>query len=140
MAVAYACFANGGYYREPTLMKGIIDKHGNIIQKVALPEKYKVFNESAVNQIDKILESVVANGNANKAYSALTINHGKTATAQSGWFENGREITHTWFCGYFEHNGKTYVVVIFKEDGISGAMDCAPVFKFISENIVNYSS
>ncbi|MBR5201843.1 MAG: penicillin-binding protein 2 [Clostridia bacterium] len=137
MAVAYACFANGGYYREPTLMKGIIDKNGNIIQKVNLPSKYRVLNDSTIKQIDNILESVVANGNANKAHSKIVINHGKTATAQSGWFENGREITHTWFCGYFSDNNKTYVIVIFKEDGTSGATDCAPVFKEISENIVN---
>ena len=137
MAVAYACFANGGYYREPTLMKGIVDKNGDIIQKVQLPQKYRVLNDSTINRIDQILESVVANGNASKAYSEIVTNHGKTATAQSGWFENGREITHTWFCGYFTHNSKTYVVVIFKEDGTSGGVDCAPVFKEISENIVS---
>ena len=136
MGVAYACFANGGYYREPTLMKGIVDKNGDIIQKVNLPSKYRVLNGSTIKETDNILESVVSNGNASKAYSEMVINHGKTATAQSGWFENGREITHTWFCGYFSYNNKTYVVVIFKEDGTSGAVDCAPVFKEISENIV----
>ena len=136
MAVAYACFANDGYYRAPTLMKGIIDKNGNIIQKVRLPEKYKVLNESTIHTLDKILESVVSNGNAKRAYSEFVVNHGKTATAQSGWYEDGREITHTWFCGYFNHNNKTYVVVIFKEDGSSGGVDCAPIFKEISENIV----
>ena len=136
MATAYACFANGGYYREPTLMKGIIDKNGNIIQKVHLPQKYRVLNDSTISRIDQILESVVSNGNASKAYSEMVTNHGKTATAQSGWYEAGREITHTWFCGYFTHNNRTYVVVIFKEDGTSGGVDCAPVFKEISENIV----
>lgn len=136
MAVAYACFANGGYYREPTLMKGIIDKNGDVIQRVKLPEKYKVLNGTTINKIDVILESVVANGNAIRAYSEIVTNHGKTATAQSGWYEDNREITHTWFCGYFTFNQKTYVSVIFKEDGSSGAVDCAPVFKEISENIV----
>lgn len=140
MAVAYACFANGGYYRAPTLMKGIIDKNGDAIQLVQLPEKYKILNETTINRIDAILESVVTNGNAVKAYSDLVTNHGKTATAQSGWYEDGREITHTWFCGYFAHNKKTYVAVIFKEDGSSGAVDCAPVFKEISENIVGVKS
>ena len=137
MAVAYACFANGGYYRAPTLMKGIIDENGDIIQKVKLPEKYRILNKETVDSIDSVLESVVSNGNANKAFSNLVTNHGKTATAQSGWYENGREITHTWFCGYFTHNQRTYVAVIFKEDGSSGAVDCAPVFKEISERIID---
>ncbi len=135
MAVAYSCFANGGYYREPTLMKGIIDEKGNVIQKVELPQKYRILNESTAKEIDKILLSVVENGNGNRAYSQMTENHGKTATAQSGWYINGEEITHTWFCGYFTVNDITYTAVIFKESGKSGATDCAPVFKDISEGI-----
>ena len=138
MAVAYSCFANGGYYRPPTLMKGIIDENGRIVQKVKLPEGYRILNKSTVDKIDESLMNVVKNGNGKKAYSDLTINHGKTATAQSGWYEKVREINHTWFCGYFSVNDTTYTVVIFKDDGISGASDCAPVFKVISEEIHKY--
>ncbi len=137
MAVAYSCFANGGYYRPPTLMKGIIDENGQVIQKVKLPDSYMILNKSTVTKIDMILKNVVKNGNGIKAFSEYTINHGKTATAQSGWYEIGREINHTWFCGYFTVNDTTYTVVIFKDDGISGASDCAPVFKSISEGIYN---
>ena len=136
MACAYSAFANGGFYREPTLMKAIIDKKGNAIQKVKLPEKCKVLNESTIEIIDFLLQSVVENGNGNKAYSPLVVGHGKTATAQSGWFDNDREINHTWFCGYFTYNDKIYTVVIFKEDGKSGAVDCAPIFKQIVERII----
>lgn len=135
MACAYACFANGGYYREPTLMKAIIDENGNAVQKVSLPEKYRVLSSKTVEKTDEILESVVSNGNGNKAYSQIVTNHGKTATAQSGWFENGIEINHTWFCGYFSVKDTTYVAVILKENGTSGAADCAPIFKELSEQI-----
>lgn len=135
LAVAYSCFANGGYYRPPTLMKAIIDENGKAIQKVKLPESYQILNKSTVNEIDEILRNVVLNGNGKKAYSDITVNHGKTATAQSGWYENGREINHTWFCGYFKANDTTYTVTIFKDDGKSGSTDCAPVFKDISEGI-----
>lgn len=135
MAVAYSCFANGGYYRAPTLMKSIVDERGNKIQKVKLPQGYRIINTSTGKEIDKILGNVVSKGNGKMACSAITENHGKTATAQSGWYENEREITHTWFCGYFSHNNVTYTVVIFKDDGYSGAVDCAPAFKFISNKI-----
>lgn len=137
MACAYSVFANGGYYRAPTLMKAIIDKNGNAIQKVKLPEKCKVLNETTVKTIDALLQSVVENGNGNKAFSSFVVSHGKTATAQSGWFDNEREINHTWFCGYFSYNNQIYTIVIFKEDGQSGAVDCAPIFKQIAERIVD---
>ncbi len=135
MAAAYCVFANGGYYRPPTLMKGIIDKNGEIIQKVQLPEAYRIISESTADKVDKILESVVSVGNAKRAYSEFCECHGKTATAQSGWYENGTEINHTWFCGYFTANNKKYVAAIFKENGISGSVDCAPVFKVLAERI-----
>lgn len=137
MAVAYSAFANGGNYRTPTLMKAVIDENGNAIQRVTLPEEYRIINSTTAEKVDAYLESVVTNGNGSKAFSTFTSNRGKTATAQSGWYENGREINHTWFCGYFTANETTYVVAIFKEDGISGANDCAPVFKEISESIVS---
>jgi penicillin-binding protein 2 len=137
LAVAYSCFANGGYYRAPTLMKGLIDENGKVIQKVQLPDSYQILNKSTVTEIDDILMNVVANGNGQNAYSDYTVNHGKTATAQSGWYENGREVNHTWFCGYFSSNDTTYTVVIFKDDGKSGSTDCAPAFKYISEGISN---
>ncbi len=135
MATAYCVFANGGYYRPPTLMKGIVDKNSEIIQKVILPDTYRIISESTAKRIDEILESVVSNGNAKKAYSEFAECHGKTATAQSGWYENGVEINHTWFCGYFTVNNKKYVAVIFKEDGVSGSVDCAPVFKELAERV-----
>lgn len=135
MAVAYSCFANGGYYRPPTLMKGIIDENGNVIQKVQLPQSYRILNSSTVKTLNNILGNVVTSGNGKLANSHKTENHGKTATAQSGWYDNGREITHTWFCGYFSHKDTTYTVVIFKDDGYSGAVDCAPAFKYISDGI-----
>lgn len=136
MAAAYCVFANGGYYRPPTLMKGIVDKNGEIIQRVQLPEACRIISEGTAERLDKILESVVTNGNAKRAYSEFAKCHGKTATAQSGWYENGEEINHTWFCGYFILNNKKYVAVIFKEDGISGSVDCAPVFKELAERVV----
>ena len=140
LAVAYSCFANGGYYQPPTLMKAIIDENGNTIQKVKLPQKYMILNESTINVINEILKNVVYKGNGINAYSTITENHGKTATAQSGWYENGKEINHTWFCGYFSDGITTYTVVIFKDDGQSGATDCAPVFKEISENVFQNKS
>ena len=135
MAVTYSCFANGGYYRPPTLMKSIVDAKGQIIQKAELSPSYRILNKSTAEKIDEILENVVSSGNGKMAYSQTTVNHGKTATAQSGWYDGEREITHTWFCGYFSCGDITYTVVVFKDDGYSGAVDCAPAFKFISDRI-----
>ena len=64
---------------------------------------------------------------------------GKTATAQSGTYNNDKkEITHSWFIGLFPADKPKYAVVVMKEDGVSGSNDCAPVFKSIAEIISSY--
>ncbi len=135
MATAYCAFANGGYYRPPTLMKAIIDENGEAVQRVMLPEACRIISPSTAQALDEILESVVTSGNGNRAYSAITDCHGKTATAQSGWYRDGKEINHTWFCGYFTAGNKKITAVIFKENGVSGATDCAPIFKELAERV-----
>ena len=140
MAAAYSAVANGGIYHEPTLMKSLIDENRITVQRVQLPEGVRVMSRDTAKRLDKMLLSVVTDGNGKRAYSEITENRGKTATAQSGTYENGREINHTWFCGYFTFGGNTYTAVILKEDGVSGSVDCAPVFKAISEGIAQIFS
>ena len=62
---------------------------------------------------------------------------GKTSTAQTGWIdENGNEILHSWFSGFVSVGEETYTITVFKEDGVSGSIDCGPVFKEISQRIL----
>lgn len=135
MAAAYSAIANGGVYHTPVLMKEILGENGETIQKLATESGVRVISKQTANSLDKILQGVVKNGTAKLGFTERAVGRGKTATAQSGSVKDGREILHTWFCGYFTYKGKTYTVVIFKEDGTSGANDCAPVFKTITEKV-----
>ena len=65
---------------------------------------------------------------------------GKTATAQTGKFENGEELYNTWFSGWFPAENPRYVITVFKERGSGGASDCAPVFKAIADKITALES
>lgn len=135
MAAAYSTIANGGVYHTPVLMSAILGENREVIQRLQPDEGVRVISRDTAQQLDKILRGVVENGTAKQGITEKARGCGKTATAQSGWIKDGREILHTWFCGYFTYNGKTYTVVIFKEDGTSGAKDCAPIFKTVTEKI-----
>lgn len=135
MAAAYSVIANGGIYHTPVLMKEILGENGEVIQRLKPEEGVRVLSTDTVNKLDKILKGVVDNGTAKLGKTDRAEGRGKTATAQSGSVKDGREILHTWFCGYFTYEDKTYTVVIFKEDGTSGANDCAPLFKTVTEKI-----
>ena len=65
---------------------------------------------------------------------------GKTATAQTGEYnDRGVERLCTWFAGFFPFEAPEYAVVVFNENGSAAAVDCAPVFKEISEEIMKLS-
>ncbi len=130
-----ACIANGGKLIEPTLIKSIVDESGNVIQKKsdAVPEV--VLSESTANKVKELLIYTVESGSGSYGRPDNTTAGAKTATAQSGIYEDGIELYNTWFSGFFPAENPKYVITVLRENGESGSMDCGPVFKQIAEGI-----
>lgn len=140
MTAVYAAIANGGIYRAPSLMKSIIDASGEAVQRAFLPTPRRVMSEETADRVGALLKYTVENGSGKRAKPANGTAAGKTATAQSGWFdENGVEVTQSWFCGYFPYETPRYAVTVLKENGEGGSADCAPVFRYIAEEILKLS-
>ena len=76
------------------------------------------------------------NGTGSNGAPSEVTSAGKTATAQTGFYdENGNEKLCTWFAGFFPYENPRYTVVVFNENGSSASIDCAPVFKEIADEI-----
>lgn len=122
-ASVIACIANGGKYNPPTLK---INEAGSKNNQVISPAVAKALKE--------YMKYVVTNGTASAAdFQSQTA--GKTATAQSGIYNNSTEILNTWFAGFYPYNNPKYAIVVMREGGTSGAGDCCPVFRTIVEKI-----
>ena len=127
---------NKGFYIEPTLIKSKVDNHGVLYDESEI-NKVKIINEDTCKAIKNGLEKTVIDGTGVKAQSKLIEYCAKTATAQSGQYdENGEEIMYCWFAGFFPKENPQYTICIMKENGSSGGSDCGPVFKEIAENIL----
>ena len=137
IAAAYCAIANGGYYTQPTLVKGFNDNNGNFSNKsIPEPKRLRVLNSETSDILKEYLLECVMNGTGKNARSTLFKSGGKTATAQTGRYgENGKEILISWFAGFFPYEKPEYIICIMKENGASGSSDDAPVFKKISERI-----
>lgn len=136
LAACYAAAIGDGVYLSPTLYKGSVDEDKNFthLAEKSLPKK--VISESTSKTLRKFLLTTVENGGGKNAKSDYFLCGGKTATAQTGrYIENNKEILNSWFIGFFPYNKPQYVVAVIKEDGISGSLDAAPVFREICENI-----
>ncbi|MBR7071141.1 MAG: penicillin-binding protein 2 [Clostridia bacterium] len=135
LTTLYCAIATDGSYRLPTLAEATL-KDG-VRTNMVLPHPTKVFSPETALQLRQHLVGVIANGTGIPAKPTLCNAGGKTATAQTGHFDqNGREITHGWFCGFFPAESPKYVAVIFSED--SAGSDTAPLFADLSDRITEW--
>ncbi|MDR0986719.1 MAG: hypothetical protein LBL98_03350 [Ruminococcus sp.] len=126
--------ANGGLLPAPRLVMGVAED----IDKVNLPqvnpiEPVRVMSEETA----KFLRTAMFDTINTSVITAVPENvtaAGKTSTAQTGHFKaDGKEIVHVWFTGFFPFDNPEYAVTVIVEDGISGTLTAAPIFKEIAE-------
>ena len=60
---------------------------------------------------------------------------GKTGSAQTGIYREDEELVHAWFTGFYPALSPQYVIVVFVEEGESGAKAAAPIFKDIVDQL-----
>ena len=81
--------------------------------------------------------NVVQTGSGTNAKPIKNGAGGKTGSAQTGVYEDDKEIVHAWFSGFFPAESPKYVVVVINEGKDSGGDYAAPVFKEIADRIQN---
>jgi cell division protein FtsI/penicillin-binding protein 2 len=130
-----ATIANDGTAVIPYLTEGETDSQGNFVKISNYKERVRVISEETSAILKKYLRSVVMHGSGKRAGSEFVAVSGKTATAQTGKTENGKEIYNSWFAGYFPSDNPKYAIVILKENSEGGSVSCAPVFRAIAETV-----
>ncbi len=130
-AVLVSSIANGGYVVTPRIVKEIKNENGEVIFTPNIDEPSKVWSDSTVNELNKMLHAVTIWGTGTKAWSADIASAGKTASAETG------SGTNALFGGYFPFENPKYTIVVLVEGGSAGGVDAAPIFKIIMEKINN---
>lgn len=130
-----ATIANDGVYCEPYLVIGETDENGNAVEYRKYSEKRQVISEETADFLCGALRKVVTEGSGKKAGSEIVEFSGKTATAQTGRFNEEGEIYNAWFSGFFPSDEPRYAVTVMIENGGEGASSAAPVFREIAEKI-----
>ncbi len=137
MSCVYQTIANGGILCPPSIVEGIVDREGKLTSEQSKSAPKRVLSENASAKIMEFLSYTVTDGTGKSAQPYNVTAAGKTATAQTGiYFENSAEKLNSWFIGVIPASNPKYVISVMKENGKSGSLDCAPVFKKISEEIV----
>ena len=131
ITAAISALCNGGEYRQSKLITDIDNYTGQAIAQ----NSFRLCSSNTANIIKQAMVKVVEEGTGKRAKPEKGRCGGKTATAQTGVFKDGIELTHGWFSGFYEINDRRYIITIFSENGGEGSAVPAAVFKGICDNI-----
>ncbi|NOY74295.1 MAG: penicillin-binding protein 2, partial [Kiritimatiellaeota bacterium] len=125
-----AAIANGGTLYRPYILKKALDSKKNtvFVRKSEVKRKVKL-PPAILDPVREGMREVVhgARGSAKKADTPKIYLYGKTGTAEIR--VGGRKRKNTWFACYGYYGEKTYALVVFVENGVSGGKTCAPIAK-----------
>lgn len=127
--------ANNGIANSVNVVQSIVDKNGAEKRILRETHERRVVDGSIAQRIRECMRMAVTDGTAKGAAGSMAEIAGKTGTAQTGWYENGENLVHGWFCGFFPYDNPKYAMAVFVENGKSGSESAVPVFKTIAEEI-----
>jgi len=127
----YCAIANDGCYVLPSVVEGILSEGKFNPNKSASPTR--VMSAENAKKLSHYLRGVVTDGTGKAANPKSITAAGKTATAQTGRYKNGVEITHSWFCGYFPAENPKYAVCVMVEEGGGSAEIFSKIADLITE-------
>jgi cell division protein FtsI/penicillin-binding protein 2 len=143
MAMAMCALANDGWLMHPMLVKCLVDRDGNVVERYAPQRVRQVVSDAADKDMIEALKTVVTSeGTAPGAAMKDYVVAGKTGTAQK--IENGTYSTDKYnasFIGFFPaDNPQVCISIVMDEpkEGYYGGQVCGPVFREVAERCASY--
>ena len=94
----------------------------------------RVMSSEVAALLREYLRSVIDYGTGTEAAPKYCDAAGKTATAQTGrYYDDGSEITNSWFCGFFPAESPKYVAIVMSDSKIN--VSTASLFAEIADEI-----
>lgn len=129
------CIANGGKRFVPSLVKKTVDKNGKATE-YDCGAAVNVMSKKSADVLKRCMVAAVEYGTGKSAKPDGGVCGGKTATAQTGKYdENGAEYLQAWFAGFIEVDSGSYSIAVMAENGVTGGVSAAPVFREIANGI-----
>lgn len=137
MAQAISAIANSGMAVTPRLVMGETEDGSSLSVSYPSYSPNRILSENTAKTVQGLMVKVIEEGSGRKARPITGGAGGKTSSAQTGIYdENGKEIVHAWFAGFFPAAKPKYAAVVFVEGGESGENAAGPIFKQVADGII----
>ena len=131
--------ANNGQKITPSLVECTVNAEGvRNAEQEASPER--VMSARTAELVRGYMIDAVRSGTATRAEPESGGAGAKTATAETGWYQNGKAVIQAWCAGFYPSEEPEYVITVFAENGRSGSAMCAPVFKQLADGLAALQS
>mgnify|MGYP004500484581 CR=1 FL=1 len=137
MLTLYCAIASDGAYYIPSAVEGTVS--GGSFKEYDRGSRTRVMSAETADTLKKYLAAVIDEGTGTEARPETVTAAGKTATAQTGKFENGREICEGWFCGFFPAENPKYTVIVFSENTAKQTASCGKIFSGLADRITSFN-
>jgi penicillin-binding protein 2 len=127
--------ADGGEMPTPRLVMRTVDASLRTKKQVPAAERDRVFSKETAELIKSFMIKTVREGTGTAAEPAAGGAGGKTGTAETGIPGGGGTVIQAWFAGFYPAQTPKYVIVVLRENGVSGGADAAPVFRYIADRL-----
>ena len=134
----YSAIASDGRYYVPSIVEGTV-QNGSL-KRYDNGNQTRVMKSTTAKILRNYLQSVLEEGTGESAKPKTVSAAGKTATAQTGKYENGVEICQGWFCGFFPAENPRYTVTVFSENTKRQTKSCSEIFAIIADEVTNYKN
>ena len=144
LVTALSAIANQGVLMKPYIVRGLVDKRGQVIKKYAPTPVRQVVSPRTARRLTAIMTSVVGDpdGTGKKARIESVNVAGKTGTSQK--YDSARRVysserVRTSFMGFFPAEDPQVAILVMLDEPQRdkwGGVASAPVFKNIAEKIL----
>lgn len=137
IAALVSSMVNQGGAVTPRLVAGSTSDGITMSSRTVIYTTTPVFLPDAAEAVRRMMVLVVEQGSGKNAKPDTGGAGGKTASAQTGQYVDGKEVVHAWFAGFYPAEQPRYVIVVLVEGGDSGSDTACPVFREIANGLAD---
>ncbi len=133
----YLAIASDGSYIIPSVVEKTIKDGTESYHDTGRPTR--VMKNKTAEILRQYLKTVITEGTGGDALPKNVTAAGKTATAQTGRrYNDGTEITNSWFCGFFPAENPKYVAIVMSDNKLN--ISTGSIFAQIADEVYEYSN